>query len=297
MEYSFYQKQDSEFTKEQCDKIQDKQNKDFQSVWSELDDSIALVCICGNHDVGNRPTPESIERFRSAFGDEYLAFWSNGCYNIILNNVIFTDPSGAIEMFYEQLDWLENRLKYANDHKADQIFVFCHHPWFLYNDDEEDEDLTGMIPFPSEWSDEPATGGFPEKYFGMQRKYRDIALGLFKKYGVKASFSGHFHQNVISKSSWGMDMIITAPLSVLFESSGKPKQNEENKMGVRVVNVTKDSFTHTFVPLKEERQKSLENEKSNVTTSSFIPLEEQQFCSFIDSNNHENVGTICAVAT
>ena len=80
-----------------------------------------------------------------------------------------------------------------------------------------------MIPFPSEWSSEPATGGFPEKYFSMQRKYQDIALGLFKKYGVKVSFLGHFHQNIISKSSLGIDMIITALLSIVFESSGKPK--------------------------------------------------------------------------
>ena len=251
MQYSFYQKPGSKFSKEQCDEIQDKQNRDFKSVWMDLDDSIPLVCLCGNHDVGNIPTHESINKFRTAFGDEYLAFWSNGCYNIVLNNVLFNDPSEAFDIFEEQLEWLEDRLKYARRHRTKQIFVFAHHPWFLYNDDEEDKDLLGIIPFPEEWDAPSDNTGFREKYFNIERKYRDIVLKLFEEYGVKACFSGHFHQNVISKTSFGMDMIITAPLTIVFEASGKPKQEEENCMGVRVVKVEEKSFTHEFVPLKQ----------------------------------------------
>ena len=58
-----------------CDAVQDAQNMDFKRVWSGLHKDIALVCVCGNHDVGNTPTAASIERFRGAFGDDYLAFW------------------------------------------------------------------------------------------------------------------------------------------------------------------------------------------------------------------------------
>ena len=48
----------------------DQQVRDFKRVWAGLDSDIALVCLCGNHDVGNRPTKESIEHWTSAFGDD-----------------------------------------------------------------------------------------------------------------------------------------------------------------------------------------------------------------------------------
>jgi len=252
MEFSFYAKPGSQFTKEQCDKIQDQQNHDFKRVWSQLDPAIPIVCVCGNHDIGNTPTKSSIDKFRSAFGDEYLAFWTNGTYNIVLNNVLFSDPTGAPDMFEEQLDWLRHRLQYATSHGATHIFVFAHHPWFLYDENEVASDLNGLCPFPAEWGPPPPNlEGFPDSYFHIQKNYRDIALDLFKKYNVDACFSGHFHQNVVSKSSWGMDMIITAPLSITFESTGKPAQREANGRGVRVVNVSENNFTHHFELLSE----------------------------------------------
>jgi len=247
MEYTFYNYPDSKFTKEQCDDIQDKQNRDWQRVWSQLDDDIPLLCLCGNHDIGNRPTKASIDRFKSAFGDDYLAFWTNGSYNIILNSCLFSDPSGAPEEYAEQLHWLEERLRYARAHEADHIFIFSHHPWFLYDENESRNDLKGIIPFPKEWGgDGDKQKGFSDSHFPIDLPYRKIALRLFKEYGVSACFSGHFHQNLLSKTSWGMDMIITAPLSIVFESSPKPKQIEENGRGARVVTVDKKKFTHRF---------------------------------------------------
>ncbi len=109
-------------SREVCDAIQDEQNEDFKELWSGLHPDIALVCVCGNHDVGNRPTPRSISRFRASYGDEYLAFWVNGTYNIVVNNVLFVDPSGAKRIYKTQLRWLEERLKYARDHQAKQIY-------------------------------------------------------------------------------------------------------------------------------------------------------------------------------
>lgn len=136
MEYTFEERRgySANFkTKEECDRVQDQQNSDFQHVWSDLHPDIAIVCVCGNHDVGNRPTSASIKRFVDAFGDEYLAFWVNGTYNVVLNNVLFVDHSGegAQELFDTQLLWLEERLKYAHEHDAKMIFVHAHHPWFL----------------------------------------------------------------------------------------------------------------------------------------------------------------------
>lgn len=109
-------------SREVCDAIQDEQNEDFKRIWSRIHPGIALVCLCGNHDVGNRPTPRSISRFRAAYGDEYLGFWVNGTYNIIVNNVLFVDPSHSMRVFKTQLSWLEDRLRYAQDHQAKQVY-------------------------------------------------------------------------------------------------------------------------------------------------------------------------------
>lgn len=165
-----------------------------------------------------------------------MAFWSNGSYNIVLNNVLFVDRSGAERIFNTQLRWLENRLQYATDHQAANIFVFGHHPWFLYDEEEDPDELTGSSPYPEEWlssEDGEATAAdiasFPDSYFSMPKKSRSQALELFRQYNVKACFSGHFHQNLVSKTRWGMDMIITAPLSVVFESTGK-QRTKANKL-------------------------------------------------------------------
>lgn len=40
----------------------------FQKVFSKIDKDIPLVCTCGNHDIGNRPTMANIEGYRRDFG-------------------------------------------------------------------------------------------------------------------------------------------------------------------------------------------------------------------------------------
>lgn len=169
----------------------------------------------------------------------------------MLNNVLFTNPDGAEQIFMEQLDWLEERLEYANRQQAAQIFVFAHHPWFLYDDNEDHQDFAPGIgsSFPAEWND--GTGKFdgaifPDEYFSVPKRYRKVAMQLFEEYHVAACFSGHFHQNLVSKSSFGMDMIVTGPLSMVFDSNGKPKQPEINGRGFRVVEVTVNTENRTL---------------------------------------------------
>jgi len=240
-----------EFSLDQCHEIQQKQQNDFKQIFSQVDQTIPLVCLCGNHDVGNRPNKASIERYTNAFGDDYLAFWTNKTYNIVLNTNLFADPSEAQDLFDTQLIWLEQRLQYGQKHKANHIFVFGHHPWFLYHEEEDDLSLKGISPYPQEWGSNPdPNAGFPDYYFHVPLQYRQKALKLFQQYKVSACFSGHFHQNLIAKTSFGMDMIVTAPLSMTFQSTGidqnKRKEWFANQRGMRVVKVKKDGFEHYF---------------------------------------------------
>jgi serine/threonine-protein phosphatase CPPED1 len=242
------------WTVEECDRLQDRQNADFQTIWSDLRPEIALVCVCGNHDVGNVPTAATIHKFASQFGNDYLAFWANGTYNIVLNSNLFSNPTAAHDLYAAQLVWLQDRLQYAVQHKSRHIFVFSHHPWFLYSEDEDDDDLTGVSPFGSPQQ------FIEDSYFHIPKQYRMQVMALFQTYGVSAAFSGHFHQNLVTTASFGMEMIVTGSLSVVLDSTGNPNARQEAKtQGLRIVHVEHDltagggnkpsTFRHRFVGL------------------------------------------------
>lgn len=44
-------------------KINELQINDFRQIYSKLHPSISLVCVCGNHDVGDNPNEETINRY------------------------------------------------------------------------------------------------------------------------------------------------------------------------------------------------------------------------------------------
>lgn len=294
------------WTVSECDRVQQEQFADMQSIWSNLHPSIALVCLCGNHDVGNRPTAQTIDTFTRRFGDDYLSFWANGTYHVVLNSTLFSDPTDAMDLYQIQLDWLEDRLRYAHANQARAIFVYSHHPWFLYDEnegidvdndnDDNDDDTNGTVNDTSPETLVPAskrnkssstttsrsrssyqlTGqsllphnrSVPDSYFPIPKQYRRVALELFRNYQVTAAFAGHFHQNVVSQTSFGMAMIVTGSLSVVLESSGNTSNDEPKTQGFRIVHVThnnnneplalssstgsineKSSFQHRFVGL------------------------------------------------
>ena len=56
----------------------DLQTAALKAAFASVRADIPLVCVCGNHDVGNRPTPASVADFVRAWGDDYFTFWSGG---------------------------------------------------------------------------------------------------------------------------------------------------------------------------------------------------------------------------
>jgi len=233
----------------------EQQVKDFKRVWAGLHPDIALVCLCGNHDVGNRPTRASINHWTSSFGDDYLSFWVNGTFNLCLNNCLFSNPTGAPDLFEEQVRWMEEKLAYARENDATHIFVYGHFPWFLKHEEESDDFLTSYSAAPAGWG--PPGSSFADSYFTIPYEQRKIAMAMFKKYDVTACFSGHFHQNVVSKSSWGMPMIVTGPLSMNLSSeiAHELSNGETNGIGMRIVDVgERGKFTHKWTLLDDEEE-------------------------------------------
>lgn len=113
---------------------------------------------------------------------------------------------------------------------------------------------------------------FADGYFTIPYEQRKLAMALFKKYNVTACFSGHFHQNVVAESSWGMPMIVTGPLSMNLysEISQELSNGEKNGIGMRIVDVgEKGIFTHKWILLDEEEElyeHAIKKDASNAQT-------------------------------
>jgi serine/threonine-protein phosphatase CPPED1 len=263
MEPSLYQ--NSHFSPEECLQIQSQQFADFRRIWSKLKKSIPLLCLCGNHDVGNVPTPASIQRYSNEFGDDYYAFWCptsgdsgsgvGGTYCICLNTNLYSDNSMALALFERQHAWLEDCLKYARACEAHQIFLFGHHPWFLLHEDETEEELTGRNYLPNRSSGSEAEF-IPDSYFHIPLSRRRDVMRLCRDYQVTACFAGHYHQNLLARSSWGMPMIVTAAIcNFNMQSTAKDLEVPEHstlQAGVRLVTVdqsTPEGFHHRYCPI------------------------------------------------
>merc|ERR1719320_10962 len=50
----------------------------YKKIYSKLDRDVPLVCVCGNHDVGNKPTEKTIGLYTKEYGDDYHTFWAGG---------------------------------------------------------------------------------------------------------------------------------------------------------------------------------------------------------------------------
>ena len=59
-------------------RYRDDQVKTFKELFTQLHSDIPLICVCGNHDVGDTPTRENVEEYRNNFGDDYFTFWKGG---------------------------------------------------------------------------------------------------------------------------------------------------------------------------------------------------------------------------
>jgi serine/threonine-protein phosphatase CPPED1 len=245
MEPSLYSEK---FSHDQCLAIQSQQYHDFEQVWRLLDPAIPLLCLCGNHDVGNIPTMESVQRYVSRFGDDYFAFWHQRTYCLCLNTNLYNDHSQTETLYTLQHRWLESCLESVQEMKPDQIFLFGHHPWFLVHEEETDEEITGQNTLPNQ-----PNKTIPDSYFHIPLEWRRDVMRMCREYKVTACFAGHYHQNLITRSSWGMPLIVTGAIcNFNMQSTMKDLAIPEHSIqdaGVRVVTVDKtlpEGFSHQY---------------------------------------------------
>ena len=194
------------------------QAAEFQRIRAELGGDVPFYVMAGNHDVGNKPTPESLAWYRDTFGSDWYGFEHAGVHGIVLNSSLFTAPGKVADDATAQLAWLETELERARAADPAYIVVFMHYPLFLETADE------------------------PDSYFTVPTETRQILLGLFERYGVGAVFAGHYHRNAYGRAGT-IEMITTGAV-------GRPMGDSAS--GFRVVDVYDDRLEHRYQPLDDE---------------------------------------------
>ncbi|KAM4624448.1 serine/threonine-protein phosphatase CPPED1 [Polymixia lowei] len=202
--------------------FREDQERDLKEALRGTDPSIPLVFVSGNHDLGNTPTPGTVEQYRTAWGDDYFSFWVGGVLCLVLNSQLFYDSSACPELKEAQEVWLEEQLRRASspsstEPKPKHVLVFQHIPLYLKSPEEDDD------------------------YFNLQTAVRQSLLDRFKRAGVKAVFSGHYHRNAGGRHN-GLDMIVSSAIGC---------QLGEDTHGVRVVVVTADDIIHRYHSLEQ----------------------------------------------
>jgi len=222
--------------------IRTRQVEDFKKVFEGIHESIPLLCVCGNHDIGNTPTVETIERYKNDFGEDYYSFWVGGVFGVVLNSSIIYDHTGAEDLHAKQLVWFDKILKSATQKNPKHILVFMHHPLFL-RAAEEGEDIGETM-----WTNRDGTHGKAKNsYFHIPIFERLQVLTLLQKYKVHFVFGGHFHQNCVAHSpEFGVTVVTTTAVG---------KQLGDQKSGFRIVKVLEKEISHEYYDFENMPEK------------------------------------------
>jgi len=185
---------------------------EFRRIVAKIDTAIPVYNVVGNHDIENVPTPYTIATYTNVFGPDHYIFQHAGFTGIVLNSIVIHSPTETTNHYVEQTHWLRSELERIRKDGAPHIVVFQHHPWFLKSASE------------------------PDQYFNIPLERRAGHLALFREFGVKYLFSGHYHRNAVAKDG-DIEAITTGPV-------GMPQGGD--KSGFRVVIVRDNGIEHRY---------------------------------------------------
>lgn len=203
--------------REGSEKLRDPQINDFKKTFRNLKSDIPLVCVCGNHDVGDIPTHASVADYRKNFGDDYFTFYVGGVMCIVLNSQFYENCSHIPDLAKEQDAWLDGMLEEAKKGDYKHVVVFQHIPWFLQTPNEEKE------------------------YFNIVTDLRMKMLNKFYDAGIRYIFCGHYHRNAGGMFK-DLELVVTSAIGY---------QLGTDTHGLRVVRVFDDSIKHHYYALED----------------------------------------------
>jgi 3',5'-cyclic AMP phosphodiesterase CpdA len=167
----------------------------YKSILAQLDPTIPVYQVAGNHDVGNVPTQTLLTAYRANFGYDRYTFEQNGLLGIVLDSSLIGAPQGYPAATSAQLTWLEQTLVSPAAEAAEQVVVFQHIPYF------------------------DKTPGEANSYYNLPLSVRGTYLTLLMNAGVEWVFSGHLH-NVAGGPDGNLTQVITGAVGMPIGSSG-----------------------------------------------------------------------------
>lgn len=190
---------------------------EYRRIVAKIDPAIPVYNIAGNHDVQNVPTPESLAGYTKIFGPDRYTFSYRSVTGIVLNSSVIHSPQEAPQQLAAQESWLRAELTKAKAAGTRHIVVFQHHPWFITSATE------------------------PDQYFNIPLARRAAYMALFREFGVRYLFCGHYHRNAEGRDGT-LENITSGPV-------GKPLGGA--KSGLRVAIVRDAAIEHRYYELGE----------------------------------------------
>ncbi|MBT8044285.1 MAG: metallophosphoesterase [Verrucomicrobiae bacterium] len=185
---------------------------DFKSIKSGF--TIPCHCAAGNHDVGNKPTHESLKRYRETIGKDYYAFEHKGYTVVIANTQLWKAPVAGESEKHDA--WFKQTLEAAKA-KNSPVIIAVHYPLFTREPDEK------------------------PNYYNIPQPKRQQILDLCEANGVVALLAGHTHK-YLTNHYQGIQMVNGETTSKNFD---------KRPMGFRLWNVdSKNGLRHEFVKLE-----------------------------------------------
>lgn len=275
-----------------------RQKRDFKEAMSRIHKDIPLICLCGNHDVGDRPNAATLLDYQRTFGDDYFSFWCRGVRCLVVNSQLWVDKRDAPEEAAAQDRWLDEQL----DEQLVEL-PNCHdtaHATELPIDDEDSPSVGCGAAAPLRhrtllFSHVPPFICSPEErdgYFNLEKVFRQGLLKRLRECGTVAWFSGHYHGNAggFYRHPDGTELEVVVTGAVGAQIFRRPSaighvpegvsQDEldakgdllglsgldfsegcpanESVSGLRIVRVLEDGVHHEWRTFSELRQLSLE---------------------------------------
>jgi predicted phosphodiesterase len=175
---------------------------------------LPCYCAAGNHDVENKATAETLNRYRETIGPDYYTVDHKGFTFVVANTQLWKAP---LEGESEKHDaWFREVLAIAKK-KGSPVVVVVHYPLYLADPDEKEE------------------------YFNLPVAKRKEILNLCEENGVVAFLAGHTHKLIVNDYK-GIQLVNGETTSKNFD---------KRPMGYRWWNVTPaGELKHRFVELE-----------------------------------------------
>jgi len=177
----------------------------YKDVYSKLDKSIPLVCVCGNHDVGNKPTTETIQLYKNEFGDDYFSFWCGGVKFCVLNSQIIQglEPSNPLSIAHEK--WVDEQFEMKHENEPVHSVVMCHIPPFCWDAEEKDTN------------------------FNWPKGKREMWLDKMLKADVKKVYCSHYHRRAGGKYK-GLEVVVSGAVGTHIRTKDVPAELRSSKL-------------------------------------------------------------------